>query len=179
MSLRTGRLKRGEWLLGAGSTLLLIDFFAVSWFSYQPRVHAIIAALGQRVSANGWNTFTVLDPLTLVVCLVGIAILLLSAIRPSPALPVVLTTLLLPVSFIQAVLMLIRVLLDPPAVHLLQVGSSNAVQVRPGGYLGVALSVVIFAGVYLSLRRDAVAEEDSPAMIETISVQNSPGQVRA
>ena len=174
MRLRTTRLTHAEWMLGAGSLLLLIDLFAASWFSYGDRYHAFAAELGQSVSANGWNTFNLLGPLTLIVCLAGVAILWLSASRPSPALPVVITTLLLPVSFVQAVLVAIRVLLDRPSVHLTQAGGANVIGARPGAYIGLALSVLVFAGVYLSLRRESVAAEDSPAAIERLSVEDSP-----
>ena len=53
--------------------LLLIDLFGRSWFAYRPAVRAVAAMLGQSTSASGWNTFTVLGPLTLVVCVAGIA----------------------------------------------------------------------------------------------------------
>jgi hypothetical protein len=173
MSVRTTRLTFAEWLLGAGSVLLLVDLFGVSWFAYAPRFHALATMLGQSSSANGWNTFTVIGPLTLVVCAAGIAVWWLTATRPSPALPVVITTLLLPVSFVLAVLVAIKVLLDGPSVHLVQAGGANVIEARPGAYIGLFLSVVVFAGVYLSLRRDTVAGEDSPAVIETLSADES------
>lgn len=176
MNIRTARLTHAEWMLGTCSLLLLIDLFAVSWFSYGSRYHAFAAMLGQSDSANGWNTFTVLGPLTLIVCLAGSAIMWLSASRPSPALPVVITTLLLPVSFVQAVLVTIRVLLDRPSVRLVQAGGANVIGARPGAYIGLALSVLVFAGVYLSLRREGVAAEDSPAGIESLSVEDSPSE---
>jgi hypothetical protein len=176
MGLRTTRLTLAEWLLGAGSALLLVDLFAVTWFSYGPRFHALAVMLGQSSSANGWNTFTVVGPLTLIVCLAGIAVASLTAVRRSPAVPVAIATLLLPVSFVQMVWVAVRVLLDRPSVHLLQDGGANVIEARQGAYLGLALSIVVFAGVYLSLRRDGVATEDSPARIETLSVEDSRSQ---
>jgi hypothetical protein len=112
----------------------------------------------------------VIGPLALVVCLIGLAIWLLVATRRSPAVPAVLTTLMLPVSFALAVLVAIRVLLDQPAVHLAQAGGANVIEPRVGAYVGLALTLVIFAGLYLSLRRDRVAEDDSPATVETLRV---------
>jgi hypothetical protein len=176
MSLRTTRLTLAEWLLGAGSVLLLVDLFGISWFAYEPRFHALATMLGQSTSANGWNTFTVLGPLTVIVCLAGVAASWLTAARHSPALPVVIVTLLLPVSFALAVLIAIRVLLDGPSVHLAQAGGANVIEARPGAYIGLALSVVVFAGTYLSLRRDSVDDEDSPALIETLSADESRAQ---
>jgi hypothetical protein len=176
MSVRTTRLTFAEWLLGVGSVLLLVDLFGVSWFAYAPRFHALATMLGQSSSANGWNSFTVLGPLTLIVCIAGIAASWLTAARSSPALPVVIVTLLLPVSFVLAVLVAIRVLLDGPSVHLVQAGGANAIEARPGAYIGLVLSVAVFAGVYLSMRRDSVAGEDSPALIAELSADESRTQ---
>jgi hypothetical protein len=176
LSVRATRLGLGDWALGVGSVLLLIDLFGLSWFAYSPRFHDIAVMLGQSTSANGWNTFTVVGPLTLLVGLAGIVAASLTAARPSPAVPVVITTLLLPVSFVQTLWVAFRVLLDGPSVHLVQAGGANVISAQAGAYLGLALSVVVFAGVYLSLRRDAVAPEDSPAWIETLGVEDSRKQ---
>jgi hypothetical protein len=169
----------GDWLTGIGSVALLVDLFAVAWFAYKPPYHAVALMLGQRVSANGWQAFDVVGPLTLVVCLPGIAIWWFAGTRRSPALPVVITTLLAPVSLALVVVLVVRVLLDPPSVHLLQAGGGNVVEARPGAYVALALSVVIFAGLYLSLRREAVAPEDSPAVIETVRLDESRTPDRA
>lgn len=173
MSVRWSRLGVGDWLLGAGAVLLLIDLFAVVWFEYRPRFHATAVMLGQPVSASGWQTFELLGPLTLVVCVSALASWWLAATRRSPALAVVTTTLLAPVAFVLCVLVAIRVLLDRPAVHLAQAGGANVIEARPGAYLGLALSVVVFAGAFLSLRRDEVAAEDAPAAIETVQLAKS------
>ncbi len=179
VSFRAARLGLGEWLTGVGSVLLLVDLFAVAWFAYKPPYHVIAVMLGQRVSANGWQSFDVVGPLTLVVCLAGIAICWLAGTRRSPALPVVITTMLAPVSLALIVVLAVRVLLDPPSVHLLQAGGANVVEARPGAYVGLALSVVIFVGLYLSLRREAVAPEDSPAVIEVVRIDESRTSGRA
>jgi len=175
MGLRTTRLTLAEWLLGVGSLLLLLDLFGLGWFGYSSRSRVLALTLGQSTSANGWNSFRVVGPLTLVVCVAGLAAACLTAARRSPAVPVVITTLLLPISFVQAVWVAIRVLLDGPSVHL-QIGGPNVVSAQTGAYLGLALSIIVFAGVYLSLRRDAVAADDSPARIETLGVEDSRRQ---
>lgn len=172
MTVRSTRLATGEWLLGAGSLLLLVDLFGATWFAYRPQYRAVAAMLAQRSSANGWQAFEVIGPLALVVCVLGLAICVLTAVRRSPAVPVVLTTLLAPVSLALAIAVAIRVLLDAPSVHLAQAGGANVIETDAGAYVGLALCVVIFAGLYLSLRRDAVAPEDSPQMIETLRVSN-------
>jgi hypothetical protein len=170
VSFRPERLRVPEWLIAIGAIALLVDLFAVSWFAYTPPFHAVAVMLGQQVSANGWQSFDVIGPLALVVGVVGIAIGWLQATRRSPALPVVVTTLLLPVAFALVVALLIRVLLDPPSVHLVQAGGANVIEARPGAYIGLLLSLVILAGTYASLRRDGIREADAPAEIETMRV---------
>jgi hypothetical protein len=170
------RLTYAEWTFGASSLLLLVDLFGMRWFAYGSRYHTFATMLGQGASADGWNTFTVLGPLTVIVCLAALVIVWLSATRSSPALPVTITTLLLPISFVQTILVAIRVLLDRPSVRLAQAGGANVIGARPGAYIGLGLSVLVFAGVYLSLRRDGVAAEDAPSEIERLSVEDSSTQ---
>jgi hypothetical protein len=170
MSLRTTRLTYAEWLAGLGSVLLLVDLFGLSWFAYGSRYHAFATMLGQSASANGWSAFTVVGPLTLVVCTAGVGATVATAFGSSPAVPVVITTLLLPVSLVQSVLVAIKVVLDAPSVHLVQAGGANVIETRPGAYLGLVLSLGVFAGVYLSLRREGVGREDAPTRIELIGL---------
>ena len=170
MRLRATRVNGGEWLLVVSSVLLLIDLFGLSWFGYPARFHAVAAMLGQSSSADGWNSFTVLGPFGLLLCLAGLSIAGFAATRLSPALPVVTTTLLLPVSFVFAVLVAFRVLLDPPSVHLVQAGSGNVIETRAGAYVGLVLSIAIFVGTYLAMRRDSVSRVDSPPSVERIEL---------
>lgn len=171
MSAKATRLGFGEWLLGFTSVLLLIDMFGVSWFAYAPRYHAIAIMLGQRVSATGWETFSILGPLALIVSASGLAAAWSTASRPSPAVPVVITTLLAPLALLLAVLVAIRVLLDRPAVHLAQAGGANVITVRPGAVAGVVLGFGVFAGCLMALRRDGVAAADTPGSIPTLRVE--------
>jgi hypothetical protein len=170
VSFRPERLRVPEWLIAIGAIALLVDLFAVSWFAYKPPFHAVAVMLGQQVSANGWQSFDVIGPLALVVGVAGIAIGWLQATRRSPAVPVVVTTMLLPFSLALVVALLIRVVLDPPSVHLAQAGGAIVIEARPGAYIGLLMSVVILAGTYASLRHDGVSEADAPAEIETVSV---------
>lgn len=170
MTVRSTRLALGEWLLGISSLLLLVDLFGATWFEYRPQYHAVATMLGQRTSANGWQAFELIGPLALIVCVLGVAICVLTATRRSPAVPVVMATLLAPVSFVLAILVAIRVLLDQPSVHLAQAGGANVIETRAGAYLGLVFCVAIFAGIYLALRRDGLAPEDSPVAIETLRV---------
>ncbi len=167
--IRLTRLGVGEWILGFGSVLLLADLFGLSWFRARAGLHATALITGGYVRADGWQSLGATGPLALIVCLAGIAVWWLAATRRSPAMPVAITILLTPVALILAALTAIRVFLAQPTVRLLRAaGASGAVQLRPGAYLGVALSLAVFAGAYLALRRDNVAPEDAPAEVELV-----------
>ncbi len=176
LSLRSGRLGPGEWALGIGSVLLLADLFGVTWFRSEAPLHGAAAMLSQRVSASGWQSLKVLGPLALVVSAAGIAVWVATATRRSPALPVVLTTLLLPVAFALAILAAVRVLLDPPSVHVAQAGGADVIQTQPGAYAGLLLSIALFVGAFVALRREDADSSATSRMIETIDVQQSPSR---
>lgn len=174
-SIRLTRLGAGEWILGGGSVLLLGDLFGLSWFRARAGLHATALIVGRRVSVDGWQGLGAIGPLALIVCLAGIAVCWLTATRRSPAVPVAITTLLTPVALILAALTAVRVFLAQPTVRLLRAGSAGVlVQLRPGAYLGVALSLAVFAGALLSLRRDDVAPEDAPTEVELVSLTTRP-----
>ncbi len=145
MSFKTARFGSGDWLLFGCSVGLLVDLFAFSWFAER----------------NGWKALSVLGPLTALVCLTGVVSWWLQGTRRSPALPAVLLTLLLPVALLVFLLLAVRVLLDTP-------GDASA---RAGAYVALALSLGLVVGVYGSLRREGVAEADSAAEVQAISVR--------
>lgn len=170
MGLRLSRLGVGEALLAGSATLLLVDLFGVAWF--EGRSAAASAGTSQLVAeVGGWDALTVLGPLTLVVGAVGMLASVLAALRSSPALPVVITTLLLPVSGLQTLLLAIRVFVDRPTAQFASAGAT--VQTRPGAFIAVGLSFLICVGAYLSLRREDHASGGVPAVIETVDVQES------
>jgi hypothetical protein len=139
---------------------LLIDLLAVRWFAYRSGWHAF-TGLRLPDGRTGWQALTVLGPLTAAVCAVAVMICWLQATRCSPALPTVLVTLLLPVALLTFLLLAVRVLLDAPA----------GTGARAGAYLGLVLALGLTAGVYVSLRREGVADDDSAPVLETISVR--------
>lgn len=168
MSFNIWRTTVGDRLAAIASVLLVIDLFARPWFAYRSQFRTVATMLGQRVSANGWQSFEAVGPLTLVVCAVAIAIFCLGVTRRSPALPVVLTTLLLPVSLALVILLAIRTLLDTPSVHLLQAGGANALHTESGAYVALGLSVAILVGLYASVKHEGTSETDPPTPVETV-----------
>ncbi len=168
MTFRSTRLTAADWTIGVAAIALLIDLLAVPWFAYKAEYQGIAVVLARRVSINGWQAFTFAGPLTLLVSAVGIVAFWLQGTRRSPALPVVVTTLLAPVSLALVVILAVRVLLDQPSVPL--TGGGNALEARPGAYFALVLGTALFVGLFMSLRRDGVADEDAPPAIELLRV---------
>jgi hypothetical protein len=139
MSFRIARLRAPEWALGIASAALLVVLFALDWYA----------------GANGWQSLTVLGPLTAVVAVLGLAVWVLQATQSAPALPIVLTVVELAVGLILVIALIVRVAVDPPKL---------------GAYLGLALALLVVLAAYASLRRDGVADADAPQPIETLPV---------
>jgi len=140
MSFRVARLRPPEWALGAASVALLVVLFALHWYG----------------NSNGWQSLTVLGPLTALVAAVGIAVWALQATQPAPGLPVTATVVAQALGLILVLGLVIRVAIDPPAL---------------GGYLGLGLAILVTLAAYASLRLDGVADRDAPQWIETVPIQ--------
>lgn len=185
MRFRLSRLTLGEWLLGLASVALVVDVFALTWFrvdggwfsfpprsplGHSPRGHSPLGhgpAILHLPQANGWQSLDVLAPVTLVVAALGLIVWWLTATQRAPALPASLTAVLLGLSLILIVWLLVRVFVDvpgigaPPGVHVARAA---------GSYTAVGLALGLFAGAYLSLRREGVAGADAVSRIETLRV---------
>jgi len=140
MRFRPGRLRPPEWALGVVSVGLLVVLFALNWHG----------------DKNGWQTLTVLGPLTAVVAVLGIAIWALQATQPAPALPVALVVVELALGLILVLGLIVRFAIDPPKL---------------GAYLGLALAILVAVAAYASLRQDGIADADTPQWIETLPVE--------
>jgi hypothetical protein len=177
MSFKIARLGAGDWLILAGSVGLLVDLFVGDWFSYPDGFYAYprgghpgpIAA-GMLSAQNGWQALAWLGPLAAVIGAIGILTFGAQALRRSPAVPVVLTTLLTPVALLLALGIAARTLIAAPGTELRRVGGGVALAADAGAYVGLGLSVVIVIGLYTSLRREGIAPADAPAEIETIKL---------
>ncbi len=175
MSLSLSRPRAGEWLALLGSVGLTVTLFAAHWYAAPARFRASLLALGEPVSASGWQTFGWLGPLCLLVGLLGIAAFLLAAGCASPAMPVISVTLLMPLALVLVLALAVRELVARPALQL-PAGAGGPLQTLGGAYLGLGCALLIALGAWLCLRRDAVAPGDAPVLIETFRIgPPSPG----
>jgi hypothetical protein len=150
------RLSGADWLNAAASLALLAVLFAPAWFDRA------------GVSLGGWQSSRPIGVLAVVVCGLGLGVWLLTAARHSPAVPIALATLQLPLSVVLVVLIGVRVLFVRPSAVLAGGHTATSLHVLPAAYIGLALALLILAGVYRSLRREGVAPADARTEIETV-----------
>ncbi len=155
------RLRTGEWVVGAGSLVLLASTFLFKWYALSGPLVPTARFLGVPTSVNGWHALTNLRWLILVTGLVGLAVFYFQATRRAPALPVSLTVIVTGLGLLTSLALVYRVVIDEPG------GYSNINQ-RFGAFAGMFSAIVITIGGYRSLRTDGIAPEDAPQEIETV-----------
>ena len=122
------RLRAGEWLALTAAVALIVSLF-LPWY----------------VGVSGFEAFTVIDILLVLVAGVGIALAILQATRTSPALPVGFGVLTVVVGAIGTLLVLFR-LIDAP----------GPVEVSTGAWVGLVAVVAMTVGGWLSIGNEHV-----------------------
>jgi hypothetical protein len=167
MKFRPSRLAIGDYLVGGGGLVLLVALFALAWYQAPSQIRGALLLMGQGLNANGWQTFMWIGPLCLLVGLLALAASWFQLTRDSPAVPIVTTIVLAPLSLLLTLALVVKVFIAVPSVQL-PAGSGAGLQTCPGAYVGLAAALVIMAGSWLSLRRDGVDPRDSPRQIDTV-----------
>jgi hypothetical protein len=128
------RLRAGEWLALAGGVLLLVSL-ALPWYQ----------ADGGDVS--GYEAFSIVDILLVVVAAVAIALAVLQATQTTQALPVAFGVLTVTVGVIGTLLTLYRLIDDPGEVS----------SPRLGAWLALLSVVTLTVGGWRSLANEHVS----------------------
>jgi hypothetical protein len=102
------RLRHGEWIAGVSGVVLLVSLFLDWYTADRPG-----AELFGDKSANAWEAFTVVDVFLAASALFGIALAVSAATQRSPAVPQAVGALTVPIAFVAAVLVVLR-LVDLP-----------------------------------------------------------------
>jgi hypothetical protein len=142
MHVRAWRLRRGEWIVGVSSVVLLVSMFALTWFDVP---HS-------EKTQNGWDSLSHARWLLIITIAAGFVLVYVQASRSSPAIPVT-TSLLVAVLGALSVLWLIYRLFISPA------GDRQA-----GAYVGLVAAAGIAFGGFLSVRDEGIAPADAPAV---------------
>ena len=155
MGLDAGRLHLGEVIAGGGAILLLVALFVLPWYS----VHPAAPATSASVSLDGWNSLSTGRWILVVTSIVAIALVLVTAMRRSPAVPVAFSVFTSVIGAIACVLVLYRIV-DPPT---LGIGQTT----QAGIYVALAGALAVAYGGYRSMRTEVSPFSDL-ASIETV-----------
>lgn len=148
---------------------MLVDLFAVDWDGGGGGISGLALPPRRALTPTGWHALGAVAPFAAAVSVLCVAIWWLSATRRSPALPTVLTTLLLPVAGVLTLLVAWRGLLDPPTITVsTRSGGQHALSQGAGSYAGLGLSLLMTIGLYLSLRREGVGA--AAPEVETLTI---------
>lgn len=153
LGLRLSRLRRGEWIVGAGSLVLLASMIVIP--SFRPAHHASLV--------DGWHGLSHARWLIVVTIAAAFALVVLQAGLRAPALPATFSLLVMVLGGVSTLWLVYRVLISPPA-------DSRDV----GGFVALVSAAVIAYGGWASLRQEGIAPQDGPPDIPTIDPA-SPG----
>jgi hypothetical protein len=170
---RASRLALGDYLLGAGGSVLLVSLFGLPWYQAPSQIRGALLLMGQGLRHTGFQTFMWTGLLCVLVGVLALAEVWLQLSRRSPAVPVVTAIVLAPLSVLLSLVLVVRVLIVVPSVQL-PAGSGAGLETCAGAYIGLAAALAITAGAWLSLRRDRVDPGDSPVQIETLPLTRPP-----
>jgi hypothetical protein len=154
-------------MVGAGAALMLVSTFALPWYWLHAPLTYDYGKFGTTATITGWDALSVTRWFVLVTGLLGLAVWLAQVARRAPALPVSLTVILMLLSLLNVLLLVRRVVISQP-------GPSSLISLRVGAVVGLISAIAVFAGAYLSLRRDGLRKVDGPGEIETIRLSGSP-----
>jgi hypothetical protein len=137
------RLRPGELIAAVGGVALLGVMF-LEWYELQ-------GSAGVRsIGLTAWEAFGLTDIVLALAALAAIALAVVTALRRSPALPVVASVVTSTLGIIATVLLLYRILNQP--------GPNAFVEVKLGAFIGFVCTLALAAGAWRSMR-----DEEWPA----------------
>jgi hypothetical protein len=155
-------LRRGELIAGLGGLLLLVFMFALKWYALRSVLIPEKSILGGATSYNGWHGLTHLRWLLLVTALIALTLSYFQAVSRAPAVPVTLAVIVTVLGGLSTLLLIYRVLINPPGGNLDQLA---------GAYLCLVAAAGIAYGGYASMREEAGADP-AALHIETIGLSD-------
>jgi hypothetical protein len=157
MDFDPARLRTGEVIVGASALVLLASIFVLDWYGLNGTLAPTAERLGLPVSVNGWHGLTTVRWLLLLTVGCALALVYFQASRRAPALPVTLSTILTVLAVITTLVLIYRVLINPP-------GPGDVITTRTGAYVGLLSALALVYGAYRSLRQEGIAERDAPTV---------------
>jgi hypothetical protein len=131
------RLRAGEWLAAVAAVAVPVTL-ALPWYGVRAR----------EATVTGFESFSVIDVLLVLIAAVGLTLAVLQATQTSPALPVAFGVLTVTAGLLGVLLVLYRLINEP--------GPDAFLDVRPGAWLGLAAVAALTAGGWLSIADERI-----------------------
>lgn len=153
------RLRLGE-ILAAVAAVGLLVVLGAEWFELRSRV-AVVGASSTGYASLGWFA----DALLIFAALCCVALAVATVFERAPRVPVALQTLAVVSSFVALVCVALRLIFQPS----LGVGADDtSVDLMPAAYLGLAFSVMMFVGSWISIGDERTSSRASQAQTERV-----------
>jgi len=150
------RLRFGDWVMGIGGIAVLAVMF-MDW--YEPTVDGAEVLLGsQSLAHNAWQAFAIVDLILALAAVMAIASAVLTALQPTAAVPLALSSLTTLVAIIAFLLVLFR-LISPPDLPDGDVFEAGRLT---GAWLGFVATAILTAGCLVSIRDERVPAPEHP-----------------
>lgn len=158
------RLRLGE-ILAAVSAVGLLVVLGADWFELRSQV-AVVGATSTGYASLGWFA----DALLIFAALCCLALAVATVRERQPSTPVAIQTLTVVATFVALVCVALRLIFQPS----LGVGADDTrVDLLPGAYLGLAFTLLMFVGAWLSIGDERTGSRF--AKEQTDRVLNLPG----
>ncbi len=154
MQFEPTRLRRGEWIAGAGAVLLLAFMFLLDWYGVKQTLAPTASTLTPSTSFNAWNGLTHLRWLMLLTIVLALLLVYFQGTRRAPAIPVTLSMFVTVIGGLNLLLLIYRVLINQP-------GSGDQVSTKLGAYLGLLAAAAITYGGFKSMRTEGISPKDA------------------
>jgi hypothetical protein len=142
------RLRPGDWVTGVAGLASVLLLWA-PWYGVSDG------------TITGWQAFSVIDLFIVVTAALAIALLIITASRDTPELPVAMDVITAPIASLTALLVLIR-LLDLPYAEV-------TTGREWGVFAGTAAAIAVAAGAWMAMR-----DERAPALRPGPEVRTMP-----
>jgi hypothetical protein len=158
MGFDQSRVRRPEWVVGAGGLLLLTSTLLLPWFQLTQSSGPPGPKYFIMLSVDGWHGLRHAHWLLAVTILAAFALVFVQATRQAPAVPVTASVMACLLGGLSALWLIYRVVIDPAGGREI------------GGWIGLLGACAIAYGGYASLRLEGIARADGPTEIPTVNL---------
>jgi hypothetical protein len=143
------RLRFGDWVMGIGGIAVLAVMF-LDW--YEP------AVMGVDAGHNAWESFAVNDVILAFAALAAVTSFVLTALQPTAALPLALSSLASLPCALSLILVTIRMVWPP------DISTGEAVDTArlTGAWLGLVATTLLTGGCLASIRDERLPRPEHP-----------------